>query len=175
VRVNVTVPLSTLLGGDEAGEIDGYGAIDAVTARALAMGGTWRRLVTDPESGTVLDVGRTRYRPPADLAELVRQRDRTCFRPGCSASATGCELDHTTPWSHLGRTAWANLGPGCSTDHRLKSNGDFVVRQHEAGVFTWTSSLTGISYRREIDGRTTVLGRTHPRRRRPPRTARDDD
>ena len=47
---------------------------DAV-ARALAAGGTWRRLVTDPLSGAVIDVGRTRYRPPAALADLVRARD----------------------------------------------------------------------------------------------------
>ena len=38
--------------------------VPAVVARALAAGGTWRRLVTDPVSGTVVDVGRTRYRPP---------------------------------------------------------------------------------------------------------------
>ena len=37
--------------------------VPAVVARALAAGGTWRRLVTDPVSGTVVDVGRTRYRP----------------------------------------------------------------------------------------------------------------
>jgi len=34
--------------------------VPAVVARALAAGGTWRRLVTDPVSGTVVDVGRTR-------------------------------------------------------------------------------------------------------------------
>ena len=38
--------------------------VPAMTAWALAAGGTWRRLVTDPVSGVVLDVGRTRYRPP---------------------------------------------------------------------------------------------------------------
>ncbi|TFH50888.1 HNH endonuclease, partial [Actinomyces viscosus] len=37
----------------------------AATAWCLAAGGTWRRLVTDPLSGTVIDVGRSRYRPPA--------------------------------------------------------------------------------------------------------------
>ena len=40
-------------------------AVPALTAWALAAGGTWRRLVTDPASGTVLDVRRSRYRPPA--------------------------------------------------------------------------------------------------------------
>ncbi|MHB1288025.1 HNH endonuclease signature motif containing protein [Georgenia sp.] len=174
VRVNVTVPLSTLLGGDEPGHLDGYGAIDAVTARALAMGGLWRRLVTDPLTGVVLDAGRSRYRPPADLAELIRLRDGTCFRPGCSTAAARCELDHTTPWSHLGTTSWANLGPGCTTDHSLKTNGDFAVRQHEPGVFTWTSKLTGISYRREPSGATTVLGQTQPPQPRHPHGLRDE-
>ena len=47
-------------------------AVPAMTAWALAAGGTWRRLITDPVSGTVMNVGRTRYRPPAGLADLVR-------------------------------------------------------------------------------------------------------
>ncbi|WP_309343985.1 DUF222 domain-containing protein, partial [Actinomyces oris] len=51
-------------------------AVPALTAWALAAGGTWRRLVTDPASGVVIDVGRSRYRPPAGLADLVRARDR---------------------------------------------------------------------------------------------------
>ncbi|MFH5822005.1 DUF222 domain-containing protein [Georgenia sp. AZ-5] len=163
VRVQVTVPLSTLLGGDAAGELDGYGAIDPATARALALGGTWKRLVTDPLSGTVLDVGRTRYRPPPDLAELVRARDGTCFRPGCGARASGCELDHTVPFGRGpggGRTALWNLGSACSTDHRLKTVGAFRVRQLAGGVFEWTSRATSLRYRRESDGSITAL---HPR------------
>ncbi|OLO58348.1 DUF222 domain-containing protein, partial [Actinomyces oris] len=40
-------------------------AVPAMTAWALAAGGTWKRLITDPASGVVIDVGRTRYRPPA--------------------------------------------------------------------------------------------------------------
>ncbi|OFT37605.1 HNH endonuclease, partial [Actinomyces sp. HMSC08A09] len=56
-------------------------SVPALTAWALAAGGTWRRLVTDPASGVVIDVGRTRYRPPAGLADLVRARDRACVFP----------------------------------------------------------------------------------------------
>ncbi len=69
-----------------------------MTARALARDGTWRRLVTDPLSGALLDVGRTRYRPPADLDELVRLRDGACVRPGCSVPSHACDLDHTVPF-----------------------------------------------------------------------------
>ena len=158
VQINVTVPLSTLLGGDEPADLDGHGPIDAVTARALALGGTWRRLVTDPLSGVVLDVGQTRYRVPADLARIVRARDRTCFRPGCSARAGGCQLDHNRPFSHGGSTALTNLGPGCEIDHELKTLGYFWVRQLPGGIFEWISRTTGHTYRREVDGTTTYLG-----------------
>ncbi|MBX9243680.1 DUF222 domain-containing protein [Actinotalea ferrariae] len=79
-------------------DLVGYGAIAPVTARALARDGTWRRLVTDPLSGALLDVGRTRYRPPADLDEFIRLRDDACVRPGCSVPATSCDLDHTVPY-----------------------------------------------------------------------------
>ncbi|TRW42680.1 HNH endonuclease signature motif containing protein, partial [Georgenia yuyongxinii] len=160
VRVNVTVPMTTLLGGDEPGTLHGYGPIDPATARALALGGTWRRLVTDPLSGTVLDLGRTRYRPPTDLAELIRARDKTCFRPGCGAHADGCHLDHTIPAAHGGPTADTNLGPACTTDHTLKTLGDFYVRQIRPGVFDWLSRRTARTYRRETDGTTTPI---HPR------------
>ncbi|MFD1505004.1 DUF222 domain-containing protein [Georgenia yuyongxinii] len=160
VRVNVTVPMATLLGGDEPGTLHGYGPIDPATARALALGGTWRRLVTDPLSGTVLDLGRTRYRPPTDLAELIRARDKTCFRPGCGAHADGCHLDHTIPAAHGGPTADTNLAPACTTDHTLKTLGDFYVRQIHPGVFDWLSRRTARTYRREADGTTTPI---HPR------------
>ena len=48
--INVTVAASTLLGADDQpGELDGFGAIPATVARALATDptGTWRRLFTD--------------------------------------------------------------------------------------------------------------------------------
>ncbi|WP_341360863.1 DUF222 domain-containing protein [Georgenia sp. M64] len=155
VRVHVTVPLTTLLGGGEPGTLEGYGPIDPATARALALRGTWRRLVTDPLTGTVLDHGRTTYRPPKDLADLVRDRDGTCVRPGCGTAAARCELDHSLAWSQGGTTALTNLGCACGGDHDLKTCGHFKVRQIRSGVFEWTSSLTGLIYRRESDGSVT--------------------
>jgi len=97
VSVQVTVPLTMLLGLDQThpAELAGYGPIPAQTARKLAAAGTWRRLVTDPITGAPLDYGRTRYQPPADLAEHVITRDRTCRWPGCHRPAAGCHLDHT--------------------------------------------------------------------------------
>ncbi|UNX56394.1 HNH endonuclease [Georgenia sp. TF02-10] len=144
----------------EVAELAGYGPISPDVARALAAGGTWRRLITDPLSGTVLDVGRTRYRPPADLAEHVRTRDRTCVRtcvrPGCTTPAERCQIDHTRAFSQGGKTAAASLGAQCTTDHALKSAGTFKTTQPTPGVFEWLTP-TGHAYRRNLDGTTTPL------------------
>lgn len=157
-QIRVTVPLSTLMGeDDEPAHLGGYGPVDAGTARALAAGGVWRRLVTDPLSGAVLDLGRTRYRPTTELAEHVVARDRTCARPGCGVPAESCDLDHTLefharPGSDpderpaLGSTGAGNLGPLCRRDHRLKTDGGFVLRQVRPGVFEWLTP-TGHRYR----------------------------
>ncbi|MGH8573351.1 MAG: DUF222 domain-containing protein, partial [Gammaproteobacteria bacterium] len=75
-QVQMTVPASTLLGLDDVpGELAGYGPIPANLARELAADATWRRLLTDPASGALLDYGRSTYRPPAALADFVRARD----------------------------------------------------------------------------------------------------
>lgn len=153
VDVRVLVPLSTLLGSsEEPGELAGYGPIDPDTARSLARGGTWRRLVTDPASGTVLDVGRSRYEPPAELAELVRQRDRTCVSPTCDTSAWSCELDHTEAFRpdevEGGSTSAGNLGPLSKGCHLLKTHAGFELEQPSPGEFLWTTP-TGHRYARD--------------------------
>lgn len=147
-EIRVTVALPTLLGlDDEPADLAGYGPITAEAARALARDGTWRRIVTDPLSGAVLDVGRTRYRPPADLATHVQIRDRACARPGCPAPAESCDLDHTVEFHRLdGTTSAENLEPLCRRDHVVKTDGGFQLVQTEPGVFEWTTP-TGHRYR----------------------------
>jgi hypothetical protein len=147
-EIRITVALTTLLGLDEhPGDLTGIGPIDATTARdlALAAGGVWRRIITDPLSGTVLDVGRTTYRPPRALARHVHVRDQTCARPGCTTPAEACDLDHTIEYHHPpdgqppGTTADHNLGPLCRRDHRLKTDGGFTLRQTAPGTYLWTT------------------------------------
>ncbi|TKR24355.1 DUF222 domain-containing protein [Cellulomonas hominis] len=164
-EVRVTIAASTLLGLDDApADLDGYGPIDAVRARALADGGVWRRIVTDPVTDQVLDVGRERYRPPAGLAEFVRTRDRTCVAPGCTFPARSADLDHTIeyhrqpgypPDQPLGRTDAGNLGPLCHRHHRLKTDGGFRLRQIQPGLFEW---ITPTGHRYLVRSGT---GRTH--------------
>jgi hypothetical protein len=135
--INVTVPASVLMGASQApGDLDGYGAIPAEAARAMAADGQWRRILTDPSDGKVVDVGTTRYAPPASMDRLVEQRDRTCRFPGCTARSDSCDLDHTRPFPH-GPTAADNLGALCRRHHRLKHEGAGVALVQEDGTFTW--------------------------------------
>ena len=113
-------------------------AVPAMTAWALAAGGTWRRLVTDPASGVVIDVGRTRYRPPAGLADLVRARDRACVFPTCQTPAERCDIDHLTAWSQGGTTSLDNLATLCEAHHRLKHTpGWALTRDQAGGILSW--------------------------------------
>ena len=127
-------------------------AVPAITAWALATGGTWRRLVTDPASGVVLDIGRTRYRPPAGLADLVRARDKTCVFPTCQTPAPRCDIDHLTPWSEGGTTSLDNLAVLCQAHHRLKHTpGWALTRNRATGALFWHTPDKTV-YQRHMDG-----------------------
>ena len=126
--------------------------VPAMTAWALAVGGTWRRLITDPVGGTVVDVGRTRYRPPAGLADLVRARDRVCVFPTCQTPASRCDIDHLTAWSQGGTTSLDNLVVLCQAHHRLKHTpGWALTRDRDSGVLSWHTPDKTV-YRRHPDG-----------------------
>jgi hypothetical protein len=137
--VQVTVPAGTLLGlSDEPGVLAGHGPIPASMARRLAADGTWRRILTDPIGGAVLDVGRRSYAPSAALADHVIARDQTCRFPGCQQPARRCDLDHTVPFPR-GSTSAGNLAALCRHHHRLKHLAGWRVEQPEPGVLVWTS------------------------------------
>ncbi|WP_022886721.1 HNH endonuclease signature motif containing protein [Glaciibacter superstes] len=105
--VFVTVPALTLLGmSEEQGNLNGYGPIDPDTARDLAAKcPSFVRILTHPETGVVLSVGRDRYQVPADLRRMLQLRDGTCRFPGCNRQAAGCDIDHSEDWNHGGETA----------------------------------------------------------------------
>ena len=134
-------------------------AVPALTAWALAAGGTWRRLVTDPASGVVIDVGRTRYRPPAGLADLVRARDRACVFPTCQTPAERCDIDHLTAWSQGGTTSLDNLTTLCQAHHRLKHTpGWALTRDQSSGILSWHTPDKTV-YQRPPNGTITRLPR----------------
>ena len=116
-------------------------------ARRIAAHGTWRRLLTDPATGAVLDYGTTRYTPPADLVEHVIARDRTCRFPTCSQPARRCQLDHTIPagapgWSTSHRNCGPLSGGGC---HNGKTHAGWHLAQPAGpGRDTGTDRDTGL-------------------------------
>ncbi|MGA9311164.1 MAG: DUF222 domain-containing protein [Pseudonocardiaceae bacterium] len=149
--VSVIVPITMLLGlDDQPGELIGHGPIPAALAREIAAQGIWRRLLTDPVSGALLDHGRATYAPPAGLAEFVRARDVYCRHPICGQRAASADLDHTVPYApHKpdgGTTSEHNLHASCRHHHRLKTHVDgWQVEQHPDDRVTWTTP-TGHTY-----------------------------
>lgn len=146
--VHVTVPVLSLLGvTDEPGTLDGYGPIDPATAARLTITApSMVRVLTHPETGAILSVGRDHYRVPADLQRAVRLRDTTCRAPGCGRSARGCDLDHSTAWADGGTTAVDNLACLCRHHHRLKHLPGWNLTHTPGGVLDWRVP-DGRSYR----------------------------
>jgi hypothetical protein len=147
-RVLVTVPVSTLMHTSHTpANLEGYGPIDPQTAREIASyAKTFQRLLTDPDTGIVLSMGRRKYRISKDVRTWLRVRDGTCRFPGCNRSAGRSELDHTQEWvKDRGPTNHDNLAHLCPSHHALKSTGLWTVEQVAGGVLNWTSQ-TGTHY-----------------------------
>jgi len=142
ISVNVTIDLPTLLGlAENPGQLAGYGAIPASVARELAADGKWKRFITDPQTGNLLDYGRQSYEPPQALIDFLIARDRTCRFPGCRRSAALSDIDHAQSWETGGRTSPENLGALCRRHHRLKTHDGWKVESRQDGSCTWTSPL----------------------------------
>ena len=142
ISVNVTIDLPTLLGlAENPGQLAGYGAIPASVARELAADGKWKRFITDPQTGNLLDYGRRSYEPPQALIDFLIARDRTCRFPGCRRSAALSDIDHAQSWETGGRTSPENLGALCRRHHRLKTHDGWNVESRADGSCTWTSPL----------------------------------
>ncbi|MDQ1056437.1 hypothetical protein QFZ23_000338 [Arthrobacter globiformis] len=127
----------------QAAELEGYGPVDAATARRLAaIAPAWQRLFIDCTTGQALGVGRAAYRPPKALRRYLYYRDGTCRFPGCTCRAAACEPDHTIEWQDGGATDAGNLAMLCRRHHALKSIGAWSYRQSSpTGDLEWRSPL----------------------------------
>ncbi len=142
ITVNLTIDLPTLLGlCENPGQLSGYGAIPAAVARELAADGKWRKFITDPTTGNLLDFGRESYLPPQALRDFLLARDKTCRFPGCRRSGVKGEIDHAIPWEEGGETSRSNLGLLCKRHHQLKTHGGWKLESFEDGSCEWTSPL----------------------------------
>ncbi|WP_455836154.1 DUF222 domain-containing protein [Pseudarthrobacter siccitolerans] len=156
-EIVVTIPVGQVMGGSpgsgggaapaepEPGpaELEGYGPLDAETARRLAaLAPTWYLLFTDGTTGQALGVGRRAYRPPKALRRYLQCRDGTCRFPGCTRRASVCEPDHTIEWQDGGTTDPGNLAMLCRRHHALKSIGAWSYRHSSpSGDLEWCSPL----------------------------------
>lgn len=141
-QAHIVVDLATLLGlAENPGELLGYGPIPAGVARDwLGDATTWRRLVTDPVDGHLLDYGPVvRFAPPK-LRNYVQARDRLCIFPSCNQPARQTDVDHHPPWQSDGsggRTAAAETASLCRRHHRLKTSRTWQL-ERDGLNFAWT-------------------------------------
>ncbi|HVT22961.1 MAG TPA: hypothetical protein VHE57_16405 [Mycobacteriales bacterium] len=140
--------ISTLIGlDDQPGELIGYGPISADQLRRISADHRLRRLLTDPLTGEVKDLGRRSYAPSARLRQAAQAIYRTCTAPGCGMPAIRCEIDHRREFNRGGCTDQCNLKPLCKLHHELKTKKLWKVDHNPDGSETWTSYL-GFTYTR---------------------------
>ena len=144
VQAQVVVDLATLLGlAENPAELRGHGQIPAGLAREwLQDATTWRRLVTDPVDGHLLDYGPVVRTAPPKLHDYVVNRHVQCCFPGCNRRSSGADLDHEPPWREDGtggHTSSADLRPLCRRHHRLKTLGRWWLDHLPDGGVQWTS------------------------------------
>lgn len=109
--VGLTIPALELLANPERGtaNLEGYGPIPlGIAVRLAADAPSMRAILTDPWTGSVLDLGRKRYKPSKALRDFLRVRDEHCRFPGCRRAPEFSEFDHIEDWAAGGGTSVAN-------------------------------------------------------------------
>jgi Domain of unknown function (DUF222) len=136
VTIHVIATPDTLTGAATTPgcEIRADGLITAELVAELAKSATLVPLThpgyAPPEQG---------YTPSKALADFVRARDLTCRWPGCDVPAFDCDIDHTIPHAHGGKTHAANLKCYCRTHHLVKTFWGWREQQLADGTLILTS------------------------------------
>ncbi|MGY4770589.1 DUF222 domain-containing protein [Kribbella sp. CWNU-51] len=147
-HIEVVVAASTLLGlDDDPAELTGYGPITADMARRIAADGTWRRLLTDPVNGAVVEASTTRHDPSTLVTETLLARHPVCAWPGCNRTSRDCDRDHLTPFARNRTTSLTGLAPYCEYHHVIKDTPawGWTTTSHPDGTITLTTP-TGHRY-----------------------------
>jgi hypothetical protein len=141
VTLNLVIDLETLRGeADRLALLDGQ-PVPAGVGREWAQGASrWRRCITDPVDGHLLDYGTAAYLP-APLRRFVLARDGRCRAPGCAVAAPRrLQLDHALEFP-AGPSSAANTGACCTTEHQLKTAGGVrITESRPDGSCTWTTA-----------------------------------
>ena len=102
-RLNVTVPVMTLLGGSqEPGMLEGTIPIPASMARELAgQGDTWYRVLTDRATASSYRYPRSATMPPAPCSSICACATPPARSPGCTRPTSwASEADHIEEYDH---------------------------------------------------------------------------
>jgi hypothetical protein len=141
VTVNVVMDLLTLRGeSDQIALVDGQPVPGEIGREYAQFATWWRRLVTDPVDGHLLDYGDKTYLPDR-LRRFVLARDGGCRTPGCgTTSASRMQMDHADPYP-TGHSSTGNCGCHCTTCHQLKTAGYAdVIDAKSDGSCTWVTA-----------------------------------
>ncbi len=171
--VHVIMLDSTLHGDDEQpAYLDGYGLIDADTARNLANDGdiTHVRVPDDVHhhrtqhttEDAQLPDSAFAYRPSAVLDTWIRTLGGMCQWLHCDTPAWNTDLDHDTPFNHRnpragGKTTAASMKPYCRTHHRITHSQAWSQRLNPDGSIDLISP-TGHHYHSRRSGYLDLLG-----------------
>jgi len=140
IEGRLVIDLETLRGeADHPCLLDGS-PVPAQVGRRLARDiAHWRRMVTDPVDGHLLDYGRRTYLPES-LRTFVLERDATCRNPWCDQPASRCQLDHAEEFP-IGASDTTNTGALCEDCHRIKTDrAAFVDASAPDGSATWRTA-----------------------------------
>jgi hypothetical protein len=141
VTVNVVMDLDTLRGeSDQIALVDGQPVPGEIGREVATYATWWRRLVTDPVDGHLLDYGRATYLPER-LRRFVLARDGGCRTPGCTTKAASrLQMDHAEEFPD-GESSAANCGALCRTCHQLKTAGFAdITGSRPDGSCDWTTA-----------------------------------
>ncbi|WP_418908255.1 DUF222 domain-containing protein [Glutamicibacter endophyticus] len=141
-RVAITIPAVEMLADPKRtlADLEGYGPIPLGAALKLTeQAPSFLKVLTDPWTGAVIDVGRTRYRPPQALRDLVRYRDQTCQFPGCNRLPERSEIDHIDDWAKGGGTTRKNCRLLCKQHQMFKHALGWQVVYLPDGSAEWRS------------------------------------
>lgn len=150
-KVFVTVPVQLLAGEPvpvEQARIVGGDTIDPLTAKQLFLDATtFRRIITDPVAGIVIDMDRRSYRPTRAQRDWLILHHGTCSRDGCSRLAVDADIDHDRPWAQGGKTNLTDLRPLCPRDHvhRHRTKAVYRTRSDRTVEVTTATGFTSES------------------------------
>ena len=146
VQVQLVIDLATLRGeADRHCLLDGQ-PVPAQIGRDLAgYASTFRRMVTDPVDGHLLDYGTLTYLP-APLRTYVLARDGGCRAPGCTTPRPPHGCRWTTPSrSPTGRRTRPTPAASASAHHQLKTSGYLAHRELRNPTGPATGSPRGVN------------------------------